>query len=109
MQTNPNAAGGASRAARSVIDRQTRYARKKKERKHTPEERRQDRMAEFVETSESGEGGKEEGPPAKKKTTLREATMEAQTAHIAMCQEGMASMQLINNVMKQMSRKIDEF
>ena len=35
--------------------------------------------------------------------------MKAQTAHKAMCQEAMASMQLINNVMKQMSRKINEF
>ena len=66
-------------------------------------------MAEFVETSESDEGGEEAGPLAKKKTTLREATMEVQTAHKAMCQEAMASMQLINTVMKQMSRKIDEF
>ena len=104
VQTNPNAASGTSGAARSVIDRQTRYAKKR-----TPEERRQDRMAEFVKSSESEEGGEEAGPPAKKKTTLRDARMEAQTAHKSMCQETMASMQLINNVMKQMSRKIDEF
>ena len=62
VQTNPNAASGASGAARSVIDRQTRYAKKR-----TPEERRQDRMAEFEETSESDDGGEEAGPPAKKK------------------------------------------
>ena len=64
-----------------------------------------------VETSESDEGDEEAGPPAKKKkqTTLREATMETQTAHKAMYQEVMASMQLINNVMKQVSRNIDEF
>ena len=42
-------------------------------------------MAEFVKSSESEEGGEEAGPPAKKKTTLRDARMEAQTAHKSMC------------------------
>ena len=37
------------------------------QKKRIPEERRQDRMAEFVETSESDEGGEEARPPAKKK------------------------------------------
>lgn len=58
MQTNPNVASGTSGPDRSVIARQTEYARN-----HTLEEGRQNKMAEFVDRSGSADKpGEEAGP-----------------------------------------------
>ena len=45
-------------------------------------------------------------PPKKK--TLREATLEVQTAHKEMCEQAKSSMAIMNEVMKKLHSKLDE-
>ena len=43
-----------------------------------------------------------------KKNTLREVTLEAQTAHKEMCRKAMANMGKMQNIMTKFDRKLDE-
>lgn len=44
----------------------------------------------------------------KKKKTLKDTTMEVQTAHKEMCEQDKASMAMMNKVMKKLHEKLDD-
>ena len=95
-----------SNAASQVIQNQMRYARKR-----TPEERRQQKMAEFVSSDEEEDGLGDVGnvlPPKKKAKTVREASLEAQTAHTEMCKKANSGIALMERVLQKLETKIDE-
>ena len=95
-----------SNAASQVIQKQMRYARKR-----TPEERRQQKMAEFVSSDEEEDGLGDVGnvlPPKKKAKTVRKASLEAQTAHTEMCKKANSGIALMERVLQKLETKIDE-
>ena len=90
----------ATRPSKFALDRQIVYARKR-----TPEQRRRDQLDQFRNESEEEE---EEELRYKSPKTLREATLEAQTAHKEMCTEAMANMAKMQNIMTKLDRKLDK-
>ena len=94
----PNAESGGSLAVR----RQMKYAKKR-----TPEERREAKLLEFADTDSDEDVEETQAAPPKKKT-LRDATLEAQTAHKEMCEQAKSSMAIMNEVMKKLHNKLVE-
>lgn len=96
-------------AVEEGLNNQMRYAQKR-----TPAERKQDKMAHFVDSDElesevETEEAEAENPRRKKAKTLREVTYEAQSAHKEMCQQAMSSMAAMNQVLAKLNSKIDDF
>lgn len=78
--------------------------------KRTPLQRKEDKMGHFKDPNEQFSDNDEDETqtlPARKKS-LREMTADAQEAHQKMCQKAMASMEMMNNVMSKLNRKLDD-
>ena len=99
---------GSRSSAEEFLRRQMQYARKR-----TPEKRREEKMGHFqCSSDESGESeagqlAPRAAPPAKKKT-LREVTVDAQEAHKEMCNQAVASLARMNDLIAKLDRKLDD-
>lgn len=82
-----------------MTQNQLRYARKR-----TPEERRQAKMSQFVESSEN-EDEDDVRPSKKPKKTMREAALEAQNAHTEMCKKSTVGIALMEGILTKLKKK----
>ena len=94
----PNAESGSL-----TFRRQLKYAKRR-----TPEERREAKLLEHIADTNSDEDVEETQAAPPKKKTLRDATLEAQTAHKEMCEQAKSSMAIMNEVLKKLHNKLDE-
>ena len=95
-------APNAKRRGSLAFQHQMKYAKK-----CMPEERREAKILEFTDTNADKDVEETQATLPKKKT-LRDATLEAQTAHKEMCERVKSSMVIIDEVMKKLHSKLDE-
>ena len=75
--------------------------------KQTPEKRKKDKFKHFYDSDLSSDEDKSK-KTKKKKTNLREASYNAQTAHSTMCEQAQKTMGLMSNILMKLDKKLDD-